>query len=560
MLDKNKKGDNFIELDAGLGKIKDRSGLIVELTAFMDEMRHKPSVHKEHSIKDFVRLLVGEKYANKSPFKQKEGPLFYRNYSTAVFEKYSSNEEACSLFLAVNGLSPDYAELPPSKRIKRIAAQYSYSERTAYNHMDNYTSMICETLAEQICAFQRENLLILANEVFNQLTGFSDDKKGEAKRADNDAGINGNFIKKLLITSGWGDSGGGRRSYTASEVRYGKLGSQIVFNSVDGEYKPGDCKTIYPGDERDFVRVWRPHTNPKKASSWESEHIAVEDAMEYMIKLHIDNNNCWGRNAIAKDTKVALSIPSYSDTQISVRGYVVSSNATPSKYWDGVVFYSAENRPFHLKFKPDTAMIHNNSRDTNGTRISNDIATKATKGGALIGYDELNGEIPGGFFYQSEVTAWVIAVYDTYSVISTVRRAGTKEWSKTIEAEIGDQIEFQIEYNNTSTETQTSVMIRDTLPGNLKYVANTTKLYNSNYPNWATLTPDGDIVTRGVNIGSYLGSADGKGGGNAFVRFTAEVVDTDLACGENFIYNWGQAAVNGSLIENPSVVIVQKPE
>ena len=103
-------------------------------------------------------------------------------------------------------------------------------------------------------------------------------------------------------------------------------------------------------------------------------------------------------------------------------------------------------------------------------------------------------------------------------------------------------------------------MIRDILPGNLKYVPGTTKLYNSNYPNWATLTPDGDIVTRGVNIGSYPGSPDGTQGGNAFVRFTAEVVDTDLACGENFIYNWGQATVNGSLIENPSVVIVQKTE
>lgn len=60
--------------------------------------------------------------------------------------------------------------------------------------------------------------------------------------------------------------------------------------------------------------------------------------------------------------------------------------------------------------------------------------------------------------------------------------------------------------------------------------------YNANYPNWATIKPDGDIVTRGINIGSYVGSPSGQDGGNAFIRFTAEVVDTDLDFGENFIF------------------------
>ena len=148
-----------------------------------------------------------------------------------------------------------------------------------------------------------------------------------------------------------------------------------------------------------------------------------------------------------------------------------------------------------------------------------------------------------------------------YTVEKKVRKLGDEEWSEVVDAEIGEEVEFQIEYNNTSTETQNDVMIRDILPGNLEYVPNTTLLYNySTKGQWAVLTPDGDIVTRGVNIGGYVGSADGQNGGNAFIRFKAKVVDTSLDCGENFIYNWGQATVDNDLIENPSVVIDQKTE
>ncbi len=363
------------------------------------------------------------------------------------------------------------------------------------------------------------------------------------------------------ISPDWGDSIGGRTSYTAGQLERNILANQVVFNSKGQENDPGGCKAIYPGDEKNFVKVWLQNTGSDNNDLWESENITVENGKSYMIRIDINNDNP-KKHIVAKDTKVALSIPSYSDTKIPVRGYIESSNAEPSKIWDGVVFSSAEDKSFHLRFRPNTATLYNKfTGEANGMELSDDIVLKATDGGTLIGYNELNGEIPGGPQYGGRVEAWVDVIYDKYSVATQVRKLGATEWGKSVDAEIGDQVEFQIEYNNTSTETQTNVMIRDILPGNLKYVAGTTKLYNySTKGQWATLTPDGDIVTRGVNIRSYLGSPDGEGGGNAFVRFTAEVVDTDLAYGENFIYNWGQVTVDNDLIENPSVVIVQKPE
>lgn len=353
----------------------------------------------------------------------------------------------------------------------------------------------------------------------------------------------------------WGDTDGGRPTYMAGEVERNILGNQIVFNSIGREHSSEDCKTLYPGDEKNFVKVWWQNTGLDEDGLWESEDVAAEDGRSYMIQLDISSNNR-KKNAVAKDTKVAMSIPSYSDMQIPVRGYIESSNAEPSKIWDGVVFSSVGNKPFHLKFRPNTATLYNESIGADGLQLSDDIVSKATDGGTLIGYDDLNGEIHGGS--QSKVTAWIDVIYDTYTVISKVRKLGDKEWSEVVDAEIGEQVEFQIEYNNIDEKNQDNVMIRDILPGDLKYVSGTTKLYNANYPNWATITPDGDIVTRGINIGSYVGSPSGQDGGNAFIRFTAEVVDTDLDFGENFIYNWGQATVGDSLVESFSVVHTSK--
>lgn len=119
--------NNLIEPDFDLGEIKDRSGLIVGLTAFMDEIRHDLSAKKEHDILKFVRLLVGEKYASRSPFKENGGLLFCRNYCAAIFKEYIPNEDkdeyeyVYSLFMSVNGLSAEYANLSLTKRIERFA-------------------------------------------------------------------------------------------------------------------------------------------------------------------------------------------------------------------------------------------------------------------------------------------------------------------------------------------------------------------------------------------------------------------------------------------------------
>jgi uncharacterized repeat protein (TIGR01451 family) len=128
-----------------------------------------------------------------------------------------------------------------------------------------------------------------------------------------------------------------------------------------------------------------------------------------------------------------------------------------------------------------------------------------------------------------------------------------RTWYKSVSAKVGDKVEFRIGYENTSDKSQTDVAIKDILPSNLKYVAGSSVLKNSNHPNGAKIVQD-SIVTNGINIGNY-GS-----GANALIYFAAEVIDEDLRPGTNILSNWGQAGVGEITIQDHADVIVNIPK
>lgn len=349
------------------------------------------------------------------------------------------------------------------------------------------------------------------------------------------------------LVSAWGDNTGGRRSYTYQEItgNAASWGNKIVFNSISNS-------TI--GDEKNFVGA-RENTgvNAGKNNVWNGNDITVKDGQEYIVRLYVHNNNPNG--AVSKNTRVAFNIPTESAKQVQVNGFIFSDNATPSKYWDYVNFNS--DNAFHLEYVYGSAMIENNGVGKNGgAKLGDEIVTKAaSNNGVQIGYTSLNGEVPGCYQYASYITIRVKAVFDTeYTVQSKVRVVGTTEWKTQVEAKIGDKVEIQTQYRNTTkkNETQNNVMVKSILPSNLKYVAGSTKLYSTKYPNGATINQD-SVVTDGINIGNYLPNS------NAYVRYTAEVVDQNLACGSNTLVNWVQAGVGKVTLQDYAAVVVNKP-
>ncbi len=127
---------------------------------------------------------------------------------------------------------------------------------------------------------------------------------------------------------------------------------------------------------------------------------------------------------------------------------------------------------------------------------------------------------------------------------------GKDDWADTVNAKVGDVIEFRIGYENTSNESQADVAIKDILPENLEYVAGSSVIKNFNHPNGAKIVQD-SLVENGIRIGSY------GAGANAYIYFTAEVVDENLDQGLNVLTNWSQAGVGNRTIQDSAEVRVQ---
>lgn len=140
-----------------------------------------------------------------------------------------------------------------------------------------------------------------------------------------------------------------------------------------------------------------------------------------------------------------------------------------------------------------------------------------------------------------------------FTVQTSVRLVGDadKTWKKEVDAKEGDKVEFQINYTNTGKTTQNDVAIDADLPANLRAIPGTTKLFNIKYNDKGFLFDGNSIIDKGVLIGSYTA------GSNAFVRFTAEVVDDDFTCGKFILHTWGRATVGQTVIQDSAAVNVE---
>ena len=322
----------------------------------------------------------------------------------------------------------------------------------------------------------------------------------------------------------WGDSANGRPSYTIADINDGKLGDTITFNSIS------DSKI---GNEKNFVGA---RLASATGATWSADTIDVKDGETYLVRLYVHNNNPKGTERIAEGVKATFSVPTAVSKELTIVGYLDSSNATPNRYWDEITFRSKDN--IYLEYVDGSAEYTNAEMGT--VKLPNELITS----GAKLGFNKLDGKIPGCYAYDGVVTMKIKVHTSVAAKLSkTVRIKGTKGWNESVDAKIGDEVEYQIEYVNLLSEKVNDVMIRDILPTNVEYVKDSTYLYNSNYQS-GVLLKENTLTTTGINIGSY------NTNGNAYIRFTGKVVDKSLACGSNQLVNWANVTVSSSSSKN----------
>lgn len=333
-----------------------------------------------------------------------------------------------------------------------------------------------------------------------------------------------------LAVSAWGDNAGGRKSYTKAEINNQILGNKIVFNSISDSAI---------GDEKNFVGARLDDGNHGSANQWQGNQIEVESGKTYIIRLYVHNNNPKGESAIATNVRAGFLIPSTIGKTAEINGKIFADNATPSIYWDNVKLTSKEN--FKLEYIKGSARLENNGigKKAGGLELKDEIIND---GGTLIGYNKLDGKIPGCFEYASYLTIKVkVNSEETSGMIveKKVRFAGTKEWKMNPMVKIGDKLEYQIHYKNISGVDTNNVMVQDSLPDNMELIKGTTKLFNTANKNG--IARDDTVTTTGVNIGGYSHNGD------AYLRFQVEVKDKNLACGNNKLVNWAKVTAAGKV-------------
>lgn len=294
---------------------------------------------------------------------------------------------------------------------------------------------------------------------------------------------------------------------------------------------------------------------------WEGTEITVEDGKTYIVRLYVHNNSPGGIDAVAEDTKVRFYVPYGSASSQTVNGWLTASNATPVEYSDTVIFKSKDGIPFSLYYVPGSALLENGGfAKGSGVQLPDTITNQGNPSNhaedewTLIGYDALDGRIPGCYEYINYVSIRVSVAYDyEFSVENKVRLADgeDKTWQDTIEAKVGDKVEIQFQYLNTGSQNQKGIVVRNVLPDNLHYIEGSTILYNGNHPNGLNADTD-DVVNGGVNVGSYDANA------NVFIRITAEIVDDNLAEGKNTMISWAQARVGDKTLQDDARVVVYK--
>ena len=341
-----------------------------------------------------------------------------------------------------------------------------------------------------------------------------------------------------LVAFAWGPS---RTTYTMA-----KPADHITFNSIVDNNKE-------VGDERYFVSASE-YTGDASKNHW-TDSTEVENGKEYVVRMYVHNNAASNLNLVAENVRAYVVLPTDTSTSITVNGKISSSNAKPTTVWDQTTFKSKNGEKFILANVKGSAKYYNTKdgklRTFNLDTANNDLFTNK---GMLLGYDKMDGKIPGCSEYSGYVTFHVKAQFaakPALEITKEVKILGTDTWSEQVKAKAGETVRYRIGFKNTGNTTLKNVTIRDILPKGLTYVKGTTTIFNTAHPKGVTLS-DNIITDNGMNIGDY------NAGANAWIYFNA-TVDKAVSekCSNSLLRNVAQASGGqGTAKEDTADVLV----
>lgn len=260
--------------------------------------------------------------------------------------------------------------------------------------------------------------------------------------------------------------------------------------------------------------------------NWSSSTSATYNQV-VAVQVVYDNNEDAGSGKTANNLHMKINVPSAAGTTQTITSVTGADNTAKV---NGSATVNLDRSDAYLQYIPGTATWKHataDNADVNGAanvtteHISDDVVLNAN--GANLGTE--NPCQAGSVVIEARVMVPGVNV-DKY-----VRQSGTTTWATSINAKVGDTIQYEIAYKNTGNTTENDVEFRDQLPKGITYVPGSTKLKSGNYPNGLNVTSDSLVVSNGITTGDYAPGAAG------YVMFDAKVTGDDLVCGQNTLRN-----------------------
>ena len=276
------------------------------------------------------------------------------------------------------------------------------------------------------------------------------------------------------LTYAWGP---GRQTFTEqSPAPY------VTFNSITNDK--------WFGDERNFSRVRELGVIQGLTNGWSDEIKDISPDKTYEMVVRVHNNAAENvANNIAHNTRVMVNLPvnpQAHGTAYDVSSYITADNARPVKIFDNIVLRGAKE--FYIK--TISQKYYNNTSIPGYDQITGNVSglpdfkggLSSLKGydldyndlyssrgqGALIGFDKMDGNLPGCYKYSGLVHIVFKPVFkEDTTPPPVVKKTPKYDVIKSVdkkEAKAGDTINYTITVVNNGEVDLTNIKLTDKLP------------------------------------------------------------------------------------------------
>mgnify|MGYP000843601245 FL=1 len=302
------------------------------------------------------------------------------------------------------------------------------------------------------------------------------------------------------------------------------------------------------GYEPRFVQV----KDVTEGTAFNADSVKIKSGHTYEVFLYYHNNAKSSLHLTAENAYARINMPAeiHKGEKANVIGYVGASNANPKEVWDEVEIVGEDD--LTIRALGDSGKIVGAPNNPiNGKAL--DVNKLLSKEGHPLGYNALDGKVPGCAEYSGHLLMRFTAVRADFDIKKKVSETGKNNWQKSIKAKNGDIVDFALSYKNTGSVNQNNVSFHDILPKGLSLVPGTVEWYSAHTnAQWKKPNDENHLLSvPGMNLGNYAPK------GNAYVKFKAKV-NLD-SCGTHALKNVLKIYTENGTREDNATVYIENP-